>query len=267
MTDNEEKAKLIRSRKWYHSIEIDGIITPGSISHDTLKQLLEYLRFPSRLDGMTVLDVGAWDGFFSFEAEKRGAARVLAYDLHPPDYYGFSLAKELLGSRVEYLQGNAYDLSNQIGTFDVVLFLGVFYHLRYPLLALDRLWEVTDQYLLIESQVMDNGLILNDGSRVPLSQVDPRLSSVPLYRFYRRDELNPGDYSNWFSPNLKALEDGLWSAGFRPEFLAAWGDRACFRANKLPGPQECKIQTYEGLHYIKDQDDRPIQVLLKYPKD
>ncbi len=266
MTENE-KEKRIRSHKWFHSINIDGIITPGSITNDVLKQLLEYLRFPSRLDGLTVLDVGAWDGFFSFEAERRGAARVVAYDLHPPDYYGFSLAKELLGSGVEYQQGNVYDISQHMGTFDVVLFRGVFYHLRYPLLALDRLWEVTGQYMLIESQAMDSALVLDDGCRIPLADIDPRLTAVPLYRFYRRDELNPGDYSNWFSPNSKALEESLRSAGFKPEFLSTWGDRICYKANKLPGIQEYKIQTYEGMQYITDQSNKQVQVLLKYPRD
>jgi tRNA (mo5U34)-methyltransferase len=129
--------------------------------------------FPERFDGLTVLDIGTWDGYFSFEAERRGAKRVVAYDMHPPDHYGFAIAKTLLNSSVEYIQGSVYDLTPDVyGTFDVVMFFGVFYHLRYPLLALDRIWEITDQYLLMESQCLDNHVVLNNGDILPLAKLD-----------------------------------------------------------------------------------------------
>ena len=215
-----------------------------------------FFKFPESLTGLSVLNIGAWDGFFSFEAEKRGAKRVVAYDLHPPDYYGFALAKELLGSQVKYIQGGVYDLSPEaVGTFDVVFFFGVFYHLRYPLLALDRIWSVTDQYMLMESHFLDNRLILEDGKSLPLSDIDTQYGGISLYQFYRYDELQPGDYSNWFAPNRHiAVESGLWTAGFRPEFLHAWGDRIAFKAVKLPGTPEYQRQTYEGLKWIAHQD-------------
>ena len=110
-----------------------------------------------------MLDIGAWDGFFSFEAERRGAARVVA-----ADYYawhgigwgthqgkaGFTLARECLASRVEDLDIDVMDLSpERVGTFDVVLFLGVLYHLRHPLLALERIASVTRELLIVETAV------------------------------------------------------------------------------------------------------------------
>lgn len=256
MSTRAEKLRLIQTRSWYHSIDLgDGIVTPGRLTLPHLKQMLQYLNFPDSFEGLTVLDVGAWDGFFSFEAERRGAKRVVALDLNPPDYYGFAIAKELLQSRVEFVQGSVYTLSPEIhGSFDVVFFFGVFYHLRYPLLALDRIHQVSRQYVLLETNFMDNALILADRTAVPLAQIDQCLTEIPLYRFYRYDELNPGDFSNWFSPNRRAVEDALWTAGFRPEFLAAWGDRIAFKGTRLNGIPEYLLETYEGLQWVKHAD-------------
>lgn len=256
MITREEKQNLIQSRPWYHSIEIEeGLVTPGRLSLTHLRQMLRYLDFPESFEGLSILDIGAWDGFFSFEAEKRGAKRVVAFDLNPPDYYGFNVAKKLLNSQVEFVQGNVYDLSSDIhGTFDVVFFFGVFYHLRYPLLALDRIRQIVKQFILLETNYMDSRLILADGTAVPLLEINKHLIDVPLYRFYRFDELLPGDFSNWFSPNRRAIEDALWSAGFRPEFLATWGDRIAFRGSRLEAIPEYLLETYEGLQWQSHTD-------------
>jgi tRNA (mo5U34)-methyltransferase len=246
-----EQARLIESRTWWHSIELDGgVVTPGKVPLYYLKRVLGHLKFPESFAGLSVLDIGAWDGFFSFEAERRGAARVVAYDLHPPDHYGFETAKRLLGSKVEYVQGSVYDVSPEVlGTFDVVFFLGVLYHLRYPLLALDRIWEMTRGYALIETHHLDNCVLMPEGTSCGLAAIDPRLAEVALYQFYRHDELTPDDFSNWFAPNRRAIEDGLWSAGFEPELLAAWGDRIAFKAQKVAGVPEYRRATYEGLKW------------------
>jgi tRNA (mo5U34)-methyltransferase len=251
--DRSAKLARINARKWYHSIEIEpGLVTPGSLSAEILRGNLEYVRMPARLDGLSVLDVGAWDGYYSFEAERRGAARVVAFDVTPPEVHGFRDAKELLGSKVEYVQGSVYDLSPElVGTFDVVFFFGVLYHCRYPLLALDRLHTVCKQYVLVETQYLDNRVILSQGQPVSLRKLNARLTEIPLYRFYRKDELIKGDFSNWFSPNRKALEESLWSAGFEPEFLASWHDRIAYKAVRLAGTPEYLDRTYEG--YVRSQ--------------
>jgi len=252
----EEKHRLVMGREWYHSIQIEpGLVTPGRKTARELSAMVERIGLPSSLDGLSVLDIGAWDGFFSFEAERRGARRVVAYDLPPADTFGFATAKAALGSRVEYVQGSVYDLSpGVVGTFDVVLFLGVLYHLRYPLLALDRIREVCDGYMLLETQYLDECLVLADGRRVTLEGIDPRLVDVPLYRFYRSDELHAGDFSNWFSPNRRAIEDGLWTAGFEPVYQAAWGDRIAYRARRLHGVPEYLQESYEGMRFATKPD-------------
>ena len=250
----EEKLERITSRQWYHSIEIEpGLVTPGAHPLEELRQVLEHVRLPASLEGLSVLDIGAWDGFFSFEAERRGAERVVAYDVTPEDYFGFSTAKELLGSKVDYVQGSVYELNREVlGTFDVVVFAGVLYHLRYPLLALDRIRDICRGYMVLETHFLDNSVLLEDGETTTLERIDPRLGRIPLYRFYPANELN-GDYSNWFSPNRRAIEGGLRTAGFEPTLLSEWGDRIAYKAERLEGVPEYLQETYEGL-FVRDAD-------------
>src|SRR5262245_34297053 len=130
----EARKRIAAHEHWYHQIEVaPGVVTPGI---NDSQQILAALRLPERLDGQRVLDIGARDGFFSFECERRGA-EVVAIDSMPPEQTGFPIAKELVGSGVEMLQRNVYDLSpEEFGSFDLILFLGVLYHLRDPMLAL-----------------------------------------------------------------------------------------------------------------------------------
>lgn len=130
MTSDELKSAVAQIR-WFHTIDLgDGIVTPGMGGNLVT---LGRLGLPARLDGMSVLDVGAWDGFFSFEAERRGARRVLATDRFRWDGQGgwgskegFELARQALGSRVEDKRIDVLDLSPEtVGVFEVVLFLGV----------------------------------------------------------------------------------------------------------------------------------------------
>jgi tRNA (mo5U34)-methyltransferase len=108
----EEKVRLINSVRRYHSIEIEpGLVTPGRVPLSYLQDMLRYLQFPESLEGLTVPDAGAWDGSFSFEAERRGVRWVVALGLHPPDRYGSAVVKSLLNSRVEYVQSTVYEIS------------------------------------------------------------------------------------------------------------------------------------------------------------
>ena len=165
---------------------------------------LSRLHLPADLSGLSVLDIGAWDGFFSFEAERCGAARVVA-----TDYYswhglgwgtgqgkaGFELAREVLGSRVEDVDLDVMDLSaERIGRFDLVLFLGVLYHLPNPLLALERVASVTANLLVMETVVDMVGF------------------GRPAAAFYPGRELN-GDPTNWWGPNAAAVHGMLQTRG------------------------------------------------------
>jgi tRNA (mo5U34)-methyltransferase len=154
------------------------------------------------MSGMSVLDVGAWDGFFSFECERRGAARVVATDWFAwheaarGSKESFELARDALGSRVEDVEVKVEGLSPvQVGTFDLVLFVGVLYHLRNPLRALDAVASVTEGRLILETHV------------------DLSLRGRPAAAFYPGEELH-GDHTNWWGPNPAAVEGMLRAAGF-----------------------------------------------------
>jgi tRNA (mo5U34)-methyltransferase len=185
---------------WYHSIPLgDGVVTPGV---DDTPSRLSKIHMPDDLSGKTVLDVGAWDGFFSFEAERRGASRVLATDSFSwsgegwGTKDGFELARRTLGSRVEDRELDVLDLSpDSVGVFDVVFFLGVLYHMKHPLLALERVSSVTRELLIMSTFV------------------DATWTRRPAAAFYPRAEAN-SDPTNWWGPNPGAVVAMLETAGF-----------------------------------------------------
>src|SRR4051794_5646669 len=200
MPDGDIRAEAARVN-WFHSIELEpGFVTPGRA--DTSAQLAR-LHLPD-LTGKTVLDVGAWDGFFSFEAERRGAARVVALDTFSwqprgegAGKAGFELARRALRSKVVDVELDVLDITPESagGTYDVVLFLGVLYHLRHPFLAIERLRAVTGELLVLETHV---DLI---GTRRPAAA------------FYPGTELED-DWTNWWGPNPAAVIGMLEQAGF-----------------------------------------------------
>ena len=191
------------SIRWYHRIDLgQGVVTRGV---DNSPERLARVQLPLDLSGRSVLDVGAWDGFFSFEAERRRASRVVAtdhYAWHGTGWgtgqgkAGFELARTVLNSRVEDVDIDVMDLSpERVGSFDVVLLLGVLYHLPHPLLALQRVASVTRHLLILETVVDMVGL------------------SRPAAAFYPDRELND-DPTNWWGPNHAAVAGMLRSAGF-----------------------------------------------------
>ena len=182
---------------WWHQIELpDGTVTPG---HDQSAAKLESLHLPS-LAGKSVLDVGALDGYFSFAAERLGAARVLATDSYmwqqPGGRNGFEYARSALGSKVEDREIDVLDLSPEaVGTFDVVFFLGVLYHMRHPLLALERVASVTRELCVVETLT------------------DLTFLRRPAAAFYPGRTM--GDATNWWAPNRAGLLGLLREAGFQ----------------------------------------------------
>jgi len=195
-------AKRIR---WYHSIHLpDGSITNGIDKSDLRYNLLRsqwenqvYFR------GRSVLDVGAWDGYFSFKAEELGAERVLATDHYCwsgngwGNKEGFDFAKRYRNSEVEELDIDIQDLSPEsVGRFDISLFLGVLYHRIDFFSALAAVASVTHHQILIET-ALDK-------------EID---QTIPLVKFYPFREYN-NDPTNWFVPNHKTMEAMLAVLGF-----------------------------------------------------
>lgn len=211
---------IARQAKWHHRIEVaPGVWTPGLQDTQTV---LQQIDMPENLSGMRVLDVGARDGFFTFEAERRGAREVIALDNESPHRTGFAIAAELLGSRATYVTENVYSLSpERYGRFDLVLFLGVIYHLRHPLLALDRIHDVCEPgaLLLLETHMIDEGLVDAAGNWHRLADFHPDLPSFPLVQYYPADLLGHDPTSQW-APSRVALEGWLRGSGFEP--LSTW---------------------------------------------
>jgi len=202
VSPNEIKARVAQL-KWHHSIDLGhGIVTPGQ---DNSTRKLGRLKLPESFAGKTVLDVGAWDGFFSFEAERRGAKQVLATDSYSwngshdwGDKRGFLLAREVLGSKVKDQDIDILDLSPERvgGAHDVVFFLGVLYHMKHPMLAVERVASITREMVVLETAV---------------DMLGCRRAAMA---FYPGDELGK-DATNWCGPNPQAVVGMLKVAGFR----------------------------------------------------
>jgi tRNA (mo5U34)-methyltransferase len=191
---------------WYHSMELPtGEIIKGYNPISELKQRYEGFNLPKDLSGKRALDIGAWDGWFSFELEEHGA-EVVATDV--VDLETFRHAHRLKGSKVRYETATVYDLPKLgLGTFDVVLFLGVLYHVRHPLLALEAVCAMCRDMVLIDSFVVDPG--------------ESRLSQplIPSMEFYELDELG-NQLDNWYGPSTECLQAMIRSSGFvRPQLL------------------------------------------------
>jgi tRNA (mo5U34)-methyltransferase len=194
--------------------------------------ILATLDLPDDLSGKRVLDIGARDGFFSFECERRGADEVIAIDYLDPSETGFPIARELVGSKVEMQQCNVYDLTPEdFGTFDLVLFLGVLYHLRDPMLALDRIADVAKDKLILETQAIDEGVLVGPGEFKTLAEINPELESIPLMQFYPGDSLN-NDPSNVWAPNQACLRAMLEETGFAVDHQTLLGLRALAFAHR-----------------------------------
>ena len=204
----------VDAQTWYHTMELaPGIVTPGRYD---LRSLLHCYALPERLDGRTALDVGTGSGFFAFELERRGAARVVATEL--PDWHAidkgagegrstdwtpgewrryldepFALARRARRSRVELIRTSVYDVSPESlgGTFDLVLCASVLVHVSDPARALAALRSVTGERAIIATSI------------------DPDESPVPRAHFLG----GPGQLA-WWAPNRACLELLVRTAGF-----------------------------------------------------
>jgi tRNA (mo5U34)-methyltransferase len=217
---------------WWHSIDLGGgVITPGVHSLEELRGNYSLFRMPEDLNGRSLLDIGCWDGFYSFEAERRGA-RVSSVDCWRPE--NFFKARKALNSRAEFHELSVYEVTKEkLGSFDIVFFLGVLYHLRHPLLALEQVCEVTRDFAVIESHVIDN--------------IFP--TEHPVMEFYEFDQLG-GQYDNWWGPNIECLTQMARAAGFvRVELLRREATRATIKAyrrwNDKPTTSSPEIRIHE----------------------
>jgi tRNA (mo5U34)-methyltransferase len=215
------------SKGWWHSFDLPGgRRIDGVCSVEGLRRRIEQFRIPEDLRGARVLDIGAWDGWYTFEMERRGAD-VIAVDCW--DNPRFRQIHAALQSRAEYRQMDVYELTPAtVGRFDIVLFMGVLYHLKHPLLALERVCAITKDLAVVDS------FILREEHR-PGENIENR----PVMEFYENEEFG-GQTDNWCGPSLPCLMAMCRTAGFaRVEHRATLPNGACiacFRTWETPEP-------------------------------
>jgi tRNA (mo5U34)-methyltransferase len=221
---------LVQGRPWHHDFEIvPGVRTHGSYSPGELWELLDLKQ---DLSGRSFADVGASNGYFSFEARKRGA-RVVAFDFRHRDNSGFGLAQHINGlSDIEHHQTNVLELSSdRFGQFDIVLALGLLYHVADPYRAIANLANITRQTLFVESYCIDEIL-------------SPELRGQPIMRFisdpgrfasYAHNEHAhaSADASNFWGFTSECLKRMLEDAGFETTIMRQRGDRVLLSCRKL----------------------------------
>ncbi len=227
----DARAAVAAQPFWYHTMELaPGVVTPG---HFDLRGIVDKLPWPD-VRGKRCLDVGPYDGFFSFELERRGAAEVVATDIGSPEEWdwpitarktgprvvaamtgertggGFRVAKELLGSSAERIEVSAYDLSpERVGRFEVVVCGSLMLHLRDPVRALEAIRSVCGEWFL------------------SCEAIDPFLTALRPRTSVAR--MRNGKDCQWWVPNLAGHRSLLASAGF--EVVRATGPYA-----EPPGP-------------------------------
>lgn len=230
--------------QWFHRIELaPDLTTPGW--DDPARTKLPYFGIPKDMGGMRVLDVGCCEGFFSFEAERRGAREVVAIDAYPAFVRRFNWCRDYLGMRATAHLTNVYDLDPvRFGTFDVVFFFGVLYHLRNPLLALERILSVCTGSILMQTFSLHD----DDRTVATLDEVCRR----PMAKFYPFGRPSGPDNSIhdptvFWVPNVECARDMLLSTGFQDvEAISRPPAQLVFRAkspNQAPGraPDEAKV--------------------------
>jgi SAM-dependent methyltransferase len=222
---------------WYHKFEVvagSGVYTPGRLDTKGYKWRQEFVGLSRDfLRDKRVLDIGAYTGAFSFLLEDLGAKEVVAVDVYDPDRNGFSLVHRLRRSGVKHARVSIYDLDpRQLGQFDIVACYGVHYHLRHPILALERCNAVCkdgglfigggtgmDAWFHDEDETCGRGAnfsrirreLLTDDSILSVATAnDLAICGYAPKQFFR-------DKSNWFIPNMICLAAWVESCGFAVE--------------------------------------------------
>ncbi len=258
MTRDEIQAELKRLAPWFHRIDLgDGLYTKTEsvmgepVDHprapwQTIQKLL-----PASLDGKSLLDVGCNAGFYAFEAKRRGAKRVLGVDGQRQHVRQGLFVRKVLGLEVEFRRLNVYELApRNVGQFDITLALGLLYHLKHPILALENLYQVTKELLVIETAIMPP-------ERTPESFLHPLGEQQMLLHALAYVE-NPATAKeqvfNWFLPSVPALVALLRNTGFAEvEVVEVKNERAIVACRKGKAEtQDDALKNFVALLQLED---------------
>src|SRR3569623_1160186 len=209
LTRDEIEAKVEELGPWFHNLDLDGVSTaPTHFLGDY--PAVKWKRFssaiPADLTGRTVLDIGCNAGFYSIEMKRRGAERVVGIDTNEGYLAQARFAAEISQVDIELRQLSVFEGGRLEERFDVVLFMGVLYHLRHPLLALDLLHEhVTRDLLVFQSMLRGSDVVDPLEPDYPFEDTDIfERAGYPRLHFV--EQQYAGDQTNWWIPNRAAAE-------------------------------------------------------------
>jgi tRNA (mo5U34)-methyltransferase len=219
-TSERIAARAAELGPWFHNLDLRGVRTaPDHFLGDYPASKFRGFAhaIPADLTGRTVLDIGCNGGFYSMEMKRRGAARVLGVDFDEDYLAQARFAAEVEGLDIEFRRLSVYDVARLGERFDVVVFMGVLYHLRHPLLALDLLYEhVADDLLIFQSMQRGSDRVAPVAPNYPFSETavfdDP---GFPKMHFIEQSYSD--DFTNWWAPNRACSAAMLRSAGFAIE--------------------------------------------------
>lgn len=217
LTPDRIRQRVTELGDWFHNLNLRGVQTaPNHFlgNYPEVKWNQFESAIPADLSGRTVLDIGCNAGFYSIEMKRRGAERVVAIDFDDGYLAQARFAAEVCGADIEFHQLSVYDVARIGEKFDVVLFMGVLYHLRHPLLALDLIHEhVAKDLLIFQSMQRGSENVLPVKSDYHFWQTD--IFEEPGFpRAYFIENRYAGDPTNWWIPNRACTEAMLRSAGF-----------------------------------------------------
>jgi tRNA (mo5U34)-methyltransferase len=217
MPREEIQRRISELGEWFHNMDLGGVQTaPNHFLGDypAIKWTRMQHAIPADLTGRTVLDIGCNAGFHSIEMKRRGADRVVAIDSDPAYLAQARFAAKVNQMDIEFHQLDVYEVGRLGEQFDLVLFMGVLYHLRHPLLALDLLNEhVVKDTLVFQSLLRGTAHVLPLQRNYSFHETgifnEP---GYPVMHFV--EERYAGDQTNWWIPNRACAEAMLRSAGF-----------------------------------------------------
>jgi tRNA (mo5U34)-methyltransferase len=221
---------------WFHNIDLLGVQTaPAHFLGDYPR--IKWSRFsnaiPADLSGCSVLDIGCNAGFYSLEMKRRNAKRVLGIDWDDEYLEQARFAAEVIGADVEFRKLSVYDVAALGERFDIVLFMGVLYHLRHPLLALDLIHDhVARDMLVFQSMQRGRPEIDAVAEDYPFWRTDV-FDSLAYPKLHFVEQSYAEDPTNWWIPNRACVEAMLRSAGFS---IAAHPEEEVYLCNRVAPP-------------------------------
>jgi tRNA (mo5U34)-methyltransferase len=216
------QARVSELGPWFHNLRLgEGSTVQTAPDHPLGDFPANFWQFfkhavPDDLTGQTVLDIGCNGGFYSFELKRRGADRGLGIDHYPVYLRQACFARDELGLDVEFMQGDVYEIDRIVGgeQFDIVVFMGVLYHLRHPLYALEKVAALVRGRLLFQSMERGNWETAEFADDYPISERDVFFDER-FPRMYFIEKKYAGDRTNWWIPNPSCTQALLRSVGMR----------------------------------------------------